>query len=643
MATINSLTGSGGSSAYGVTSKGIGGMATGLDTDEIIRGMTIGTRSKIAKQLQSKQLYTWKSDAMRNVSSKLINFSKKYTSYTSSTNLTSSSFFMKSDITTSGSNAGKVTVSGSSGITDGISILSATKSAAGSAIADAVGDKTLVGDNINIGKISELISAGTLTDKQISFSYNGTSKNITLTKDELTAIADGSEDMAALLNTKLAEAFGAGKINVGTVTDGTDVKLNITTSEKNPDGPLGILKVTSADADVSSILGLSAGDSNRLNLNMKVSELIGAATPELSIGGKSIALTVESTVAEIISAVNSSDAGVKMTYVESLNRFEFTSTDGSASTKDITGNVATSLLTGDNVTALGLTLPVSTEASITVQYKDGTKISMNSSTDSFSLDGLTIKVNESFAAGDPVTLSSKTNTDAVLAGIKDMIKDYNEIVDLVNKEYSTKPNRNYPPLTDEQKEDMSESEIKAWEEKANTGMLFGDSNLSSLSSDLRSVILNSGAAMSAFEAIGITSSSSWTDNGKLIIDEDKLKAAISNDPANIQKLFAGETDAAGNKISDGAAERLKTVMNKYAKTEGSPKGLLIEKAGHPSSPLSLINNSFYTQMKDIDTFVLKLKVRLQAEQTRYQTQFTNLETVISNLNSQSGWLAQQFG
>ena len=643
MATINSLTGSGSSSAYGVTSKGIGGMATGLDTDELIKGMTIGTRSKIAKQLQSKQLYTWKSDAMRNVSSKLINFSKKYTSYTSSTNLTSSSFFMKSDITTSGSNAGKVTVSGNSGITDEISILSATKSAAGSAVANAAGNKTLVGDNINKGKISDLINAGTLTDIQIRFSYNGTSKNITLTKDELTAIADGSEDMAALLNTKLAEAFGAGKINVSTVTNGTDVKLNITTSEKNPDGPLGILKVTSADADVSSILGLSAGDSNRLNLNMKISELIGAATPELSIGGKSIALTADSTVAEIISAVNNSDAGVKMTYVESLNRFEFTSTDGSAASKDITGNVATSLLKGDNVTAIGLTLPGSTEASITVQYKDGTKISMNSSTDSFSLDGLTIKVNESFAAGDPVTLSSKTNTDAVLAGIKDMIKDYNEIVDLVNKEYSTKPNRNYPPLTDEQKEDMSESEIKAWEEKANTGMLFGDSNLSSLSSDLRSVILNNGAAMSAFEAIGITSSSSWTDNGKLIIDEDKLKAAISSDPASIQKLFAGETDAAGNKISSGAAERLKNVMNKYSKTEGSPKGLLIEKAGHPSSPLSLINNSFYTQMKDIDTFVSKLKVRLQAEQTRYQTQFTNLETVISNLNSQSGWLAQQFG
>jgi len=631
MATINSLT-SGSSSAYGVTSKAIGGLATGLDTDEIIKGMTIGTRSKIAKQLQTKQLYTWKTDAMRSVSTKLIDFSKKYTSYTSSTNLTSKSFYMKNDIATAGSNASKVTVSGSSDISGEISILSATTSAAGSAVADALSDKTLTGNAIDMSKIAEL------ADKQISFSYNGTAKAITLTAGELSTVTDGS-GVANLLQSKLDDAFGAGKISVGTKVDGADVKLQITTSEKNVNGPLGILKVTGADADVSSILGISAGDSNRLNLNMKISDLIGSDTPELLIGGKSIALTADSTIAGIISAVNSSDAGVKMTYVESLDRFEFKSTDGSAVTKDITGNIANALI------GSGQFISASTEASITVQYNDKNKttITMNSSTDSFSLDGLTIKVNESFALGDPVTLSSKTNTDAVLAGIKDMIKDYNEIVDLVSKEYSTKPNRNYPPLTDEQKEDMSESEIKTWEEKANTGMLFGDSDLSSLSSDLRNVILNNGASMAAFEAIGITSSTSWTDNGKIIIDEDKLKTAIANDPASIQKLFAGETDATGKKISDGAADRLKGVMNKYAKTEGSPKGILIEKAGSTASPLSMINNAFYTQMKDIDTFVLKLKVRLQSEQTRYQTQFTNLETVISNLNSQSSWLAQQFG
>lgn len=636
MATINSLTSSS-SSAYGVTSKGIGGLATGLDTDEIIKGMTIGTRSKIAKQLQSKQLYTWKTDAMRAVSTKLINFSQKYTSYTSSTNLTSRSFYMKSDITTAGSNSSKVTVSGSSDITDGISILSAEKSVAGSAVADAMSAKTMTGDAINIAKITELSGS----DLQVGFSYNGTTKAITLTKDELDAVATGpspEEALSQLMQTKLDSAFGLGKISVGTETVGLDVKLKITTSEKSG-GPLGILKVTGSAGTASEILGIATGDSNRLNLSMKASELLGDpdTDPVLSIGGANIALTKDSTVADIISTVNRSDAGVKMTYVESLDRFEFTSTDGGG-TKAVTGNIAAKLL-GTEATVIS----ASTEASVKVKYGDGTEMTLKSSTDSFSLDGLTIKVNESFSSGDPVTLSSKTDTDKVLSGIKDMIKDYNDIVELVNKEYSTKPNRNYPPLTDEQKEDMSESEIKAWDEKAKTGMLFGDNDLSSLSNDLRSVILASGESLVAFEAIGITSSSSWKDNGKLIIDEDKLRAAIDNDPTNVQKLFSGEIDAAGKKISDGAADRIKKVMDTYAKTEGSPKGVLIEKAGNTLSPLSITNNAYYTQMKDIDTFVARLKERLQTEQTRYQKQFTNLETVISNLNSQSGWLAQQFG
>ena len=640
MATINSLTSSS-SSAYGVTSKGIGGLATGLDTDEIIKGMTIGTRSKIAKQLQSKQLYTWRTDAMRSVSTKLINFSQKYTSYTSGTNLTSRSFYMKSDITTAGSNASKVTVSGSSDITDGISILSAEKSVAGSAVADAMSAKTMTGDAINIAKITELSGTGELTDLQVGFSYNGATKAITLTKDELAAVAAGpspEEALSQLMQTKLDSAFGLGKINVGTETVGLDVKLKITTSEKSG-GPLGILKVTGSAGTASEILGISTGDSNRLNLSMKASELLGDpdTDPVLSIGGANIALTKDSTVADIISAVNRSDAGVKMTYVESLDRFEFTSTDGGGE-KAVTGNIAAKLLGTE-----AKVISASTEASIRVKYSNDTEMTLKSSTDSFSLDGLTIKVNESFSSGDPVTLSSKTDTDKVLSGIKDMIKDYNEIVELVNKEYSTKPNRNYPPLTDEQKEDMSESEIKAWDEKAKTGMLFGDNDLSSLSNDLRSVILASGESLVAFEAIGITSSSSWKDNGKLIIDEDKLRAAIDNDPANVQKLFSGEIDAAGKKISDGAADRIKKVMDTYAKTEGSPKGILIEKAGNTLSPLSITNNTYYTQMKDIDTFVARLKERLQTEQTRYQKQFTNLETVISNLNSQSGWLAQQFG
>ena len=89
--------------------------------------------------------------------------------------------------------------------------------------------------------------------------------------------------------------------------------------------------------------------------------------------------------------------------------------------------------------------------------------------------------------------------------------------------------------------------------------------------------------------------------------------------------------------------RLKTITDKYAKTEGATKGILIEKAGNTASPLSITKNTLLTQMKAIDKAIESLNTRFSAEQSRYYRQFSNLETVMSRLNTQSGWLAQQFG
>ena len=113
MATIGSISSSSTSNIYGSQRKGIGGLASGLDTDSLIDGMTSGTKAKIAKQLQNKTLLSWKSEAYRSISSKLIEFSDKYISYTSSTNLYSEKFFDKTLIKVLGENSEYITVSGS--------------------------------------------------------------------------------------------------------------------------------------------------------------------------------------------------------------------------------------------------------------------------------------------------------------------------------------------------------------------------------------------------------------------------------------------------------------------------------------------------------------------------------------------------
>ncbi len=257
----------------------------------------------------------------------------------------------------------------------------------------------------------------------------------------------------------------------------------------------------------------------------------------------------------------------------------------------------------------------------------------------------TTTVKEYDNSTEEVKINAQVDTDKIVDSIKSMVEEYNKIIELVNKEVSTRPDRDYAPLTSEQKKELSESEIETWEEKAKSGMLYGDSDLRSLSSDLRFII--SGGNMEALRKIGITTSTLYSDNGKLTLDETKLRAALETDPESVEKLFTtakGTKDEKGNDIS-GIATNLKSVMDKYVKTLGSmeTKGILIKKAGSTSSPMSLTENAFYKQLAEINKQISKLQTRLESERDRYIKQFTSLETLISQMNSQSSWLSQLGG
>ena len=104
MSSVGSLSSSTSSSIFNSSNR-ITGLASGLDTDALIESMTAATRSKIAKQKQDKQLLQWQMDDYRSISSKLIDFQNKYLSYSSETNLRSSSFFDKTLLSVLGDNS----------------------------------------------------------------------------------------------------------------------------------------------------------------------------------------------------------------------------------------------------------------------------------------------------------------------------------------------------------------------------------------------------------------------------------------------------------------------------------------------------------------------------------------------------------
>lgn len=396
----------------------------------------------------------------------------------------------------------------------------------------------------------------------------------------------------------------------------------------------------------------------------------------ITINGEQIDVYKDDTINSLMERINSNKkAGVEVSYQPATDKFTFTSTENGASgaiafgdKNDDNGNKLLAKIFGIDANKAGEEVARGQDAIVTVKYAGSDEeIDLYRDANTFTVDGLTINVKSEFgykaatnddgtvkkdADGntiwekdketyDPVEIHASVNTDSIVDAIKSMVEEYNEIIAKVNKEVSTRPDRDYVPLTSEQKKELSEDEIKLYEEKAKEGLLFGDSDLRTLSSDLRFVI--SGGNIQALADIGISTSSSYSDNGKLSLDESKLRAALASDPEKVEKLFtATESTDGTTKTYNGLATNLKNVMSKYVETMGSweTKGILIRKAGSESSPVSITENYYYKQIAEIKKQITNLQTRLESERDRYIKQFTSLETLISQMNSQSSWLAQ---
>lgn len=267
------------------------------------------------------------------------------------------------------------------------------------------------------------------------------------------------------------------------------------------------------------------------------------------------------------------------------------------------------------------------------------------SSNSFDLDGLTVNVKGTFEAKaaedgkdyEPITFATSTDTDKIVDVIRQFVEDYNEMATEIKNQYSTLPAQKsngakYEPLTSEQEDQYSESELKAYYEKAKQGVLFGDTNLSGMYSKLLSAIAPGGTDGQTLREIGIGTSYS---NGMttLSLDEDKLRAALESDPDKVKNAFTKSKE--GGSSSDGLMTRMQDTLNTYVKTTGEPKGILIQRAGSNKAYTSLNNNTLKTQIDNIDNQIERWQNKMASQIDRYTTQFSRLEQLIAEMNSQS--------
>ena len=154
--------------------------------------------------------------------------------------------------------------------------------------------------------------------------------------------------------------------------------------------------------------------------------------------------------------------------------------------------------------------------------------------------------------------------------------------------------------------------------------------------------LNSGADFEKLKEIGITYSDDMRDGGTLVFDESAFRAAMEKDPEKVGQIFTGGGDIKKG-LSQIVEDTLTPYATKYASRNGNSYGRLIEEAGSGKIPLSAMNNLIYNQLKDMQSTIEKLRTQLKTEQDRYISQFTTMETLISQMNTQSGWLSQLRG
>ncbi len=511
------------------------------------------------------------------------------------------------------------------------------------------------------------------TGKKVTFNYDGTSKDIelitqeeydTLFKDSTLTGEERLAKMAENLQVRLDRAFGTG--NVKAELTNVDGKDTLAFSTKND---ASTVTITSFDANVKDALGIMYGASNKVNTYATLDKAnLGISKDDMSnytdangnldlvINGVKIeGLTAKSTVKDIISKINATpEAGVKASYVDSTGQLMLVSSETGAGRQiDVSGSELGKKLFMADPDNEDAGFVAGQDAEIAVSYGDGTVVNLTRSSNTFDLEGLKVSVTGKFgydAAGNldssqAVTFNAQADVDGVTELVSKFFEEYNALVEEVNTQITSKPDKSYGPLTDEQKAEMTEAEIERWEKKAKQGLLFNDGTMRDLSSSLQSFLtdlIGSGISYDDLEEMGISVSSNYMDGGKIEFNETKFKQAMSTEPDKVTKVFTGEgTSSKG--LAQSMQDRMTPYATRYGTRNGGSYGRLVEEAGSPKVPMSVMDNYIYREIESIQDMIATLQERLSSEEDRYIKQFTSMETMINKLNTQSGYLSQLQG
>ena len=258
-------------------------------------------------------------------------------------------------------------------------------------------------------------------------------------------------------------------------------------------------------------------------------------------------------------------------------------------------------------------------------------------TNNYSINGLTIQA-LNVTGTDEVTITTDTDVDGIYDMIKGFLKDYNDLVKSVDVAYNAASSKGYEPLTSDEKDAMSDDEVKKWEEKIKDSLLRKDSTLGSVLDTMKNDMARSfkvGDKSYSLSSFGISTlgyfSSPENETGVYHIDGNKDDTYTSANTDKLKAMIASDPDTVITFFSQLASQLYKDLGSKMT-------------ASSTSSAYTIYNDKqMNTQYSEYNTKISEAEDKVTTWEDYYYSKFSAMESALAKMNAQSSSLSGLFG
>jgi len=647
----------------------LSGLISGMDTESIIQELVSAKQTKVDNTKKAQTKHEWKQDAWKSLNTKLKNLQSKYVA-----NLRFSSSYMKK--TTKVSNSSAVSVITGEDAVNGVQELSVKQLAktayltGGKVQAGAEGKKWDA-----LSKISDVMGAD-FKAGDITFTTGGKTVDIEVTED--TTISDFlSKIKASGLNAN----FDAGqqRFFISAKQSGADSNFSMTADNVGGAKILAALGLQVSLKDDPDSLKQYQEYASYYNENDKDATIAGMRS---LIDGDIATQTqnyldryknlvelkkeAEDKITELKKDSDKNEAAIKA-QEESIAAYEKEMKDITDSYIDIT------TATGDDgeVTYTATAKEdfkknveesyyekAAYASEVLKKYNAGTDVEgyatkiegrdarivlngaeFTSANNTFAVNGLTFTALAETKADEVVTVTTQDDTDGIYNMLKDFLKEYNSIINEVDKLYNADSAKGYEPLTDDEKDAMSESEAEKYETKIKDALLRRDSSLSSIRSGIVEV-MSKGIEVNGktmyLSSFGINTLSYFTagDNEKNMyhIDGDPDDASTSGNADKLKSMIASDPDTVVSFFTQ-LSKNLYSKMNDLSKP--------VE--GYRSYGSFYDDKKMKTDYDDYKTKISDLEEKLADYEDKWYKKFSSMETALAKLQSSTSAVTSLLG